>query len=988
MKFLQILTFYPAYLDAFYASRPGLADQAYEVQLEALFHDGFGASHVFAPYLKGYGYDSRMLVANCEPLQRRWLAEQGSPLARQPELGIHDVVLRQVESFRPDIFYTSDPILFDSRFIRELSYRPAMVFGWRASSVPEETDWSEFDLMLSNFQFSLKLAEKHGARATQFFMPGFPPHVAREVAGEQKRYDVVFSGQVSDAHHRRRAVLNELSQAAERGNGFSLECFIPEPVRDLAPGIMQRSRGAAWGLDMFRTLRRGRIALNVQCDMGSDQAGNMRLFETTGSGTFLLTDFQDNINRYFEPGRELETYRSNVELLEKVRYFLEHPQEREEIARRGQQRCLAEYSMDKLAGEMDRIIRRLVEAKGLSPRPDHSGEAAPGAAPRETQRQQMAQQATVMPTEPAHSAVAGEKGKQTMTQAAAQQTVEQRVQDCIKEAVDHLQAGRPIKAMRMAEQALGFGLQVMGLNYLYAVSLDHVGRHEEALEALKDELALNPGHGDAAAMAAHLTRALIKPPRPVIPTEQRGYNTSLPRETLLEIQNTSHNYSYRGVPMIKNPFDFAIYPILIWDQKPRAIIEIGSKDGGSALWMGDMLDNYGIDGHVYSLDIVGVKKVSHPRVTFLEGDGRELAESFSPEFMLTLPRPLLVIEDADHSYETSSHVLSFFHRYLDQGEIIVIEDGIISDLALDQGYNSGPHRALKEFLGGRRGEYDIDGRYCDFFGYNLTWCTNGFLKRMAPNAEVASGGGSLVYRTRQELYPENHLLDKALIREFSEDDPTRQGVTSQMSANERFQLYYALRNELASSRGLMRFIEIGSYSGASLFLTHQALQRRGQPFQGISVEPGGTEQFHQVVQLLGKNLIHLPMFSHEASQRLASMVDPEHLPQFIFVDGDHRYPGVRQDIIDYYPLLAPGGIMLFHDYLPPLDDRNRAAILHHHAGAEPGIRQACQELMEDTYRCERIELPLLYPTDPTQTQPQLPIIPGVFSTVRAYRKPA
>ena len=43
--------------------------------------------------------------------------------------------------------------------------------------------------------------------------------------------------------------------------------------------------------------------------------------------------------------------------------------------------------------------------------------------------------------------------------------------------------------------------------------------------------------------------------------------------------------------------------------------------------------------------------------------------------------------------------------------------------------------------------------------------------------------------------------------------------------------------------------------------------------------------------------------------------------------------------------------------------------------------------MEETYHCELIEIPLLYPTDPTQTQAYLPIIPGVFSTIRVYRKP-
>ena len=79
--------------------------------------------------------------------------------------------------------------------------------------------------------------------------------------------------------------------------------------------------------------------------------------------------------------------------------------------------------------------------------------------------------------------------------------------------------------------------------------------------------------------------------------------------------------------------------------------------------------------------------------------------------------------------------------------------------------------------------------------------------------------------------------------------------------------------------------------------------------------------------------------------------------------------------------------MVFHDYLPPLDLENRESILFHHAGNEPGIRQACQEVMEATYGCEVLNIPLLYPTDPASTDASLPIIPGVSSTLRVYRKP-
>jgi len=244
-----------------------------------------------------------------------------------------------------------------------------------------------------------------------------------------------------------------------------------------------------------------------------------------------------------------------------------------------------------------------------------------------------------------------------------------------------------------------------------------------------------------------------------------------------------------------------------------------------------------------------------------------------------------------------------------------------------------------------------------------------------------------VFFIKPDKFPLNPMIPSDLIREFSQDDPVAYGIESQMSLNERFQLYYVLRQLLPQSSSPLRFVEIGSYAGSSLFLECQTFKRIVPQFQGFAIDPGGHPQLQTVLQHFKNEVTHLQMLSHQAAPQLQSLFAQDgQQPVFIFVDGDHSYEGVRQDILNYFPLLAPGGIMVFHDYLPPLNDENRTAILFHHGGKEPGIRQACQELMDKTYHCERVEVPLLYPTDPTQTQAHLPIIPGVFSTLRVYRK--
>jgi predicted O-linked N-acetylglucosamine transferase (SPINDLY family)/glycosyltransferase involved in cell wall biosynthesis/predicted O-methyltransferase YrrM len=301
--------------------------------------------------------------------------------------------------------------------------------------------------------------------------------------------------------------------------------------------------------------------------------------------------------------------------------------------------------------------------------------------------------------------------------------------------IELLKQGKALEALKIAENLLSVDGKVPEVNYLHCLCLIPLGRHKEALAAAKAELAINPNHSQATAQVQQLSQSLTRE-IPKIPTDQRPWNTSLSQSVLQSIQKGSHYYSYRGISMIKNPFDFALYPLLIWDLKPQTIIEIGSKNGGSAIWFGDLFNNFNLNGHIFSIDIVPVTEVEHERVTFMAGNGRQLENLLSTDWINSLPRPLLVIEDADHSYDTSHAVLNFFHPHLRRGDYIIIEDGIISDLTQDKTYNSGPHRALKAFLANHQQAYEIDQNYCDFFGYNLTWCTNGFLKKVKDNPNI------------------------------------------------------------------------------------------------------------------------------------------------------------------------------------------------------------------------------------------------------------
>lgn len=275
-------------------------------------------------------------------------------------------------------------------------------------------------------------------------------------------------------------------------------------------------------------------------------------------------------------------------------------------------------------------------------------------------------------------------------------------------------------------------LQGDDLQLLCCEVLVRIGRYEKVEELAQSILDSDPANAPAAYFLQLVSSATVKPVCAEADSFNRDYTSSIPQPFLGRLQDAVHHYRYKGIQMVKSPFDIALYPLMIWDLKPRTIIEIGSKEGGSALWLADQVRNFSLDCRIHSIDLLRVEGVHDPLVCFYRGNGRSLHAVLSDETLRNLPHPWLVIEDADHSFQTSFAVLNFFDLWLDAGDIIVVEDGIMSDLyaASFPDSSSGPHLALKRFLGEHQEAYKIEVDYCDFFGHNVTWSSNGILRRL------------------------------------------------------------------------------------------------------------------------------------------------------------------------------------------------------------------------------------------------------------------
>jgi spore maturation protein CgeB len=75
-------------------------------------------------------------------------------------------------------------------------------------------------------------------------------------------------------------------------------------------------------------------------------AVNQRVFDVPASGSFLLTDYREQAERLFEPGREIIFYRSSGEAEALAEEYLARPGARRSVARAARRRILHEHSYD------------------------------------------------------------------------------------------------------------------------------------------------------------------------------------------------------------------------------------------------------------------------------------------------------------------------------------------------------------------------------------------------------------------------------------------------------------------------------------------------------------------------------------------------------------------------------------------------------------------------------------------------------------------
>lgn len=357
-------------------------DSLYKRNMDTLF----GWADFWKIHLEDTGkFEVREVISNNMLLQKIWAKEHKVPFSRRS--WCEDILEAQLMEFQPDIFFAHDYSNISSIFLKKIKKKiPSikLVLGWDGLCYKDLKFYESYDVLLTPVKSVSEFYNEAGKKA-YFFPFGFETSILEKIEiNENKKHILTFSGSLinrNNFHKTRIDLLGELVKRTSinvRAASFPTKKQVLKWHPFLAPKQILRllsaryterdnywhigklNLGPVYGKDMYQELYDSRLLLNSHIDVAQNSAANIRLFEATGLGTCLITDYKDNISDFFMPDQEVVTYKSVPECIDKIEYLIDNPHIADKIGKAGQEKTLGKYSLENRIKSFSEILVNLI----------------------------------------------------------------------------------------------------------------------------------------------------------------------------------------------------------------------------------------------------------------------------------------------------------------------------------------------------------------------------------------------------------------------------------------------------------------------------------------------------------------------------------------------------------------------------------------------------------------------------------------------------
>lgn len=372
MRLLIIDTYYKKFIDSLRLNNPDISGYDYKTQLNFLLSQMFGTSDFYSKNLNKLGHKAVDIVANDEILQRQWALENGfeieksnffSKIQQLPFIHkfigrpdwVQKIALEQIKKMKPNVIYMQDLSILNPDTLKKARKYTKLLVGQIACPLPNVNNLKQFDLILTSFPHYIDRFAKMGIKS-EYFKIGFEKRVLNKIGKLKKKYEVTFIGGISPSHKKGIRILNYVASRLRMDAWGYGKQYLQK-----TSALYKYHHGEAWALDMYKLLGQSKITINRHIDVAENFANNMRLYEATGMGAMLITDKKDNLKDIFNVGEEVVEYTDKNDLVKKIKYYLNHENERSKIAMAGQKRTLRDHTYLTRMKELIKILNKYVQ---------------------------------------------------------------------------------------------------------------------------------------------------------------------------------------------------------------------------------------------------------------------------------------------------------------------------------------------------------------------------------------------------------------------------------------------------------------------------------------------------------------------------------------------------------------------------------------------------------------------------------------------------
>lgn len=372
-KLMEIATLYGEYVKQLKYNKD---DISYHELHRKVLDDCFSESDFIHKYFQNdLHLETMHIYYNFTELQNKWDENEN----KDP----FSILLRQISFFKPDVILIMNIWLFP----KEKLYQIKQVLHNKVRFVCYHFSWVNdltkellplYDLVLTGSNYMGEKMKSYSSNV-RVVRHAFEPEILEKIDSGGNNPKVGFVGSImigTSGHTNRIDMFSALIKnniefdyyGRVYGSFFNprslYDHIVHEPYKLLERqktvkylnGICQPSQ---FGLAYYNCLARYGININAHAEIAATGAGNQRMFEVTGVGSCLVTDYREENKLLFEEDKEIIVYRNNNELVEKLKYLLSHPEVAKNIADNGQKRTLKDHTYRNKAKQINDYIQEL-----------------------------------------------------------------------------------------------------------------------------------------------------------------------------------------------------------------------------------------------------------------------------------------------------------------------------------------------------------------------------------------------------------------------------------------------------------------------------------------------------------------------------------------------------------------------------------------------------------------------------------------------------